>query len=62
VGECVSCLRPGGKEFARGLASYSSAELVRIKGLHSTQIESVLGYKISDEIIHRNNLVVLMQE
>jgi glutamate 5-kinase len=59
VGECVSCLNPAGEEFARGLVNYSSAELAKIKGLHTTDIEAVLGYKISDEIIHRDDLVLL---
>jgi len=59
VGECVSCLAPGGGEFARGLVNYSSTELTKIKGLHTTAIAKVLGYKISDEIIHRDDLVLL---
>jgi glutamate 5-kinase len=58
-GECVVCLDTQGREFARGLANYSSTELERIKGLHTSQIEKVLGYKVSDEIIHRNDLVLL---
>lgn len=59
AGECVACLSPDGEEFARGLAAYSSAELARIKGLHSNAIESVLGYKLCDEVIHRDDLVVV---
>ncbi len=58
-GECVRCVDPDGKEFARGLVNYSSDELGKIKGLHSTKIEAALGYKLSDEIIHRNDLVLL---
>jgi glutamate 5-kinase len=58
-GDLVTCLGPRGKEFARGLVNYSAAELERIKGLRSDQIESALGYKYSDEVIHRNDLVVL---
>jgi len=58
-GECVACLDTGGQEFARGLVNYSSAELERIKGLHTSHIERVLGYKVSDEIIHRDDLVLL---
>lgn len=59
AGACVSCLTPDGREFARGLVNYSSAELDKIKGLHTSAIEPALGYKISDEIIHRDDLVVL---
>jgi glutamate 5-kinase len=58
-GDLVTCLGPRGKEFARGLVNYSTPELEKIKGLRSDQIESTLGYKYSDEVIHRDNLVVL---
>jgi glutamate 5-kinase len=59
AGECVSCLSPAGEEFARGLVNYSAAELQRIKGLHTSAIEATLQYKVSDEIIHRDDLVLL---
>ncbi len=58
VGACVRCLGLDGKEFARGLASYGAAELDRIKGKHSRDIETILGYKISDEVVHRDDLVL----
>jgi glutamate 5-kinase len=59
VGECVRCLDSQGREFARGLVNYSAHELNQIKGLHTSRIEKVLGYKAYDEIIHRDDLVVL---
>jgi glutamate 5-kinase len=59
VGDCVRCLSLKGEEFARGLVNYSSQELNRIKGLHTSGIEKVLGYKAYDEIIHRDDLVLL---
>jgi glutamate 5-kinase len=59
VGECVRCLNLDGKEFARGLVNYSAQELNRIRGLHTSSIEKVLGYKAYEEIIHRDDLVVL---
>jgi glutamate 5-kinase len=59
VGECVRCLDAAGREFARGLVNYSAQELQRIKGLHTSKIEKVLGYKAYDEIIHRDDLVLL---
>ena len=59
VGECVRCLDTAGREFARGLVNYSAQELRRIKGLHTSKIEKVLGYKAYDEIIHRDDLVLL---
>lgn len=59
VGECVRCLDVEGREFARGLVNYSAQELNQIKGLHTSRIEKVLGYKAYDEIIHRDDLVLL---
>ncbi|MEK7341663.1 MAG: PUA domain-containing protein, partial [Candidatus Binatota bacterium] len=59
VGECVRCLDLQGREFARGLVNYSAQELNQIKGLHTSKIEKVLGYKAYDEIIHRDDLVLL---
>ena len=58
-GDLVACLGPRGKEFARGLVNHSVSELEKIKGLRSHQIEMTLGYKYCDEVIHRDDLVVL---
>jgi glutamate 5-kinase len=58
-GDLVTCLGSRGKEFARGLVNYSASELEKIKGLQSDHIEKALGYKYSDEVIHRDDLVVL---
>lgn len=59
IGDCVSCADLTGNVFARGLAKYSSADLDRIKGLKTSQIASVLGHKDYDEVIHRDDLVIL---
>jgi glutamate 5-kinase len=59
VGDCVTCIDRSGNAFARGLVKYSSADLDRIKGLKTSQIESVLGHKDYDEVIHRDDLVIL---
>lgn len=59
VGDCVRCVNSDGQEFARGLVNYSAQELNRIKGLHTSKIEKILGYKAYEEIIHRDDLVVL---
>ncbi|MDH3445886.1 MAG: glutamate 5-kinase [Deltaproteobacteria bacterium] len=59
VGECVRCLDLDGREFARGLVNYSAQELNQIKGLHTSNIENILGYKAYDEVIHRDDLVLL---
>jgi len=58
-GDAVGCLDPWGFEFARGLVNYNCRELESIKGKRSREIEGTIGYKYSDEIIHRDNLVIL---
>lgn len=58
-GDSVSCVGPRGKEFARGLVNYSVQELEKIKGVRTGEIVKRLGYKYSDEVIHRDDLVVL---
>ncbi|MBI3621320.1 MAG: glutamate 5-kinase [Nitrospirae bacterium] len=59
AGEAVSCVGPDGREVARGLSNYSADEVVKIRGAKSREISSRLGYKLYDEVIHRDNLVVL---
>ena len=46
-----------GQQFAKGLTNYSSAEINKIKGLKTTEVENRLGYTHGDEIIHRDDLV-----
>jgi len=58
-GDPVSCLDSRKKEFARGLVNYDSHELQQIMRRQSSQIEKILGYKYTDEVIHRDNLVIL---
>lgn len=58
-GDPVDVAGPDGKPVARGLVSYSAAEIERIRGHRSSEIEDVLGYKTQDEIIHRNHLALL---
>ncbi|MBI4228556.1 MAG: glutamate 5-kinase [Deltaproteobacteria bacterium] len=62
VGESVRCIDENGTEVARGLTCYSSDEIRKIVGAKSTSIESILGYKYGDEIIHRDDLVVMLKE
>lgn len=59
AGECVSCMDIKGNTFARGLTKYSSEDLEKIKGLKTSEIERVLGHKDYDEVIHRDDLVIL---
>ena len=59
VGDAVRCLDPHGTPVAVGLINYSSPDVIKIQGLKSDQIAGALGYKDSDEVIHRDNLVLL---
>jgi len=58
-GDAVKCIDTKGLEFARGLVNYKSEEVMKLKGVHSREIEKILGYKYYDELIHRDDLVVL---
>lgn len=58
-GDMVSCLGPDGREVARGLVNYSDAETRRILGQPSAAIAGLLGYQGDEELIHRDNLVLL---
>ncbi len=58
-GAAVRCIDRNGKEMARGLINYASSECRRIAG-HSTQeIDALLGYSDGDEMIHRDNLILV---
>jgi len=57
-GDTVAILSPEGREIARGLVAYDAADAVRIAGLKSAEIESVLGYQPRSAMIHRDDLVV----
>lgn len=60
VGDAVYCIDETGQRVAKGLVNYSSCEIKLIKGKKSSEIEKILGYKSSDEVIHRDNLVILV--
>ena len=53
------CAVPDGKALARGLSAYASADAERIAGHRSDEIEAILGWRGRDEIIHRDDLVLL---
>ena len=57
--DTVSCLTEDGVEFARGLANYNAVDAAKLAGKHTKDIENILGYRDYDEIIHRDNLVLL---
>ncbi len=59
VGAPVQCLDEKDNVIATGLSNYNAADLGKIMGIKTNKIEKVLGYKDSDEVIHRDNLVVM---
>ncbi|HEY1313027.1 MAG TPA: glutamate 5-kinase [Steroidobacteraceae bacterium] len=58
-GDTVSILGPDGSEVARGICAYSDGDAARIIGRQSAEIEQVLGFRGRDEIVHRDDLVLL---
>ena len=58
-GDSVTLLTPSGEEIARGLAAYSAADASRIIGFRSGEIEARLGYRGREELIHRDDLVLM---
>jgi len=58
-GDTVSVVGPDGNEIARGLSAYSDSDAARILGRRSSEIESLLGFRGRDEMIHRDDLAIL---
>jgi len=58
-GVCLRVLAPDGREVARGITAYTSRETEAILGCASSEIEARLGYGGPDELIHRNDLVLM---
>ena len=58
-GEIVRCVDKSGNEIARGLINYAADETRRIMGQPSKNIESILGYVDEEELIHRDNLILV---
>lgn len=58
-GDAVYCLDRSGKRVAKGLTNYSSSDLRKVMGRKTSDMERILGFKYSDEAIHRDNLVIL---
>ncbi|MEM9255607.1 MAG: glutamate 5-kinase [Pseudomonadota bacterium] len=58
-GDMVSCMGPDGTEVARGLVNYGAVETREIMGQPSSQIEPTLGYLADEELIHRDNMVLV---
>ena len=58
-GDTVSVLTAAGAEVARGIVAYSDGDAARIMGRKSSEIEQLLGFRGRDEMIHRDDLVLL---
>jgi len=58
-GDIIGILDEKGKRIGYGISNYSSSDLAIIGGKHSDKILGLLGYDYGDEVIHRNNMVVL---
>ena len=61
MGNSVLLTNEAGKEIAVGMVNYHSGDIKKISGAKSTEIESRLGFKHDDEVIHRDNLVLTEQ-
>ena len=58
-GEIVSILDNQNNEIARGISSYDSVDVEKIKGQHSDKIDEILGYKFDDDVVIKDNLVLV---
>jgi len=56
-GDHIKILDIRRKEYARGLSSFSSDEINKIKGCHSNEIEKILGYISKSEVVHKDDMV-----
>jgi glutamate 5-kinase len=62
VGACVRLMDQKARVIGKGLANYSSSDIIKIRGLKTSEIEERLEFKHSDEVIHRDNMVILNEE
>jgi glutamate 5-kinase len=61
-GDTVSVFSPQGTEVARGIAAYSDSDAARIMGRKSSEIAALLGFRGREELIHRDDLVILQHD
>jgi len=59
IGDSVSCVNQQGEEIARGLTVYSSEDVAKLAGRATKEIDRVLGYSNGDEVLHRDDLVLV---
>ncbi|MBN8217841.1 MAG: glutamate 5-kinase [Spirochaetes bacterium] len=58
-GDVVAICAEDGRELARGVSAYASYEIRKIQGHKTSEIPALLGYRNADEVVHRDNLMVL---
>lgn len=58
-GDTVRVIALAGKEIALGLTNYAAKDLAEVYGHKSNEIETILGFTFGDEVIHRNNMILL---
>ncbi len=59
IGAAVRCLSPEGDVIGIGLVNYDAGEILKIRGCRTTDIEARLGYRHSDEVIHRDHFALV---
>jgi glutamate 5-kinase len=62
IGDSIACVAADGREIARGIVTYSSEDIRRIAGHATSKIPQVLGYSNGDEVIHRDDLVLVRED
>ena len=58
-GDIISILDDARSQLACGISNYGSEDLSAIKGENSQKISEILGHHYGDEVVHRNNMVIL---
>jgi len=58
-GDLVSIVNGNSVQVGLGITNYSAAEVAAIKGRHSRYIADILGVTYGDEVVHRNNMVIV---
>jgi glutamate 5-kinase len=58
-GDAITCKDQQGKDIAKGIANFSSDTITHIKGLKTAEVTDRIGQQDYEEVIHRNNLVIL---
>ena len=60
-GDVIDIVQSDGVTIGSGITNYSSSALNAIKGSHSNEVANILGYEYGTEVVHRNNMVLLIE-